>query len=499
VTQEEYVGLAAACDALLLDAAASSDRLNVAWLHLMSEHPTVLRRYAGALRGRGPDRSATVKEWLRMARLVTAGRGKAVLPDALPKRADVLIVSHLVNPGHTRSTTDFYFGDLPNQLAAAGSQVVLALLNHAPGDAAQLGRELAEGTGVTRVLLPRAQSVMRELQYIARARSQRRELRAAGRGTDTKAAVARAAAAHAVSIATLAAMRIASEVGELARRLQPRMLLLTHEGHAWERAAMRAARATAPGIRCVGYQHTILFPQQHAIARGLAPDSNPDLILTIGDSNAATLAHRPALAGTPVAVYGSHRRAQALPLQDSLPPRCLVLPEGLEAESLALYEFAIRCARDMPDFDFVLRAHPVLPARGVLARHPGLGNLPPNVQVSDEPDIGADFRRCGWALYRGSSAAIHAVLAGLLPVYLALPGELPIDPLFTLDQRPAPVATPRDFADRVATQAVKDANIAAAERRAALSWGHSYVVPPRHALVAGLLAAWPDNSPAERK
>ncbi|MEO7775012.1 MAG: hypothetical protein ABIT36_01285 [Steroidobacteraceae bacterium] len=486
MTADEYAALATACDALLLDPAASPDRLNVAWLHLMSEHPAVLRHYAGALQGRGPSASARAKEMLRIARIIGARHERAV-DTVLPACADILIVSHLVNPAHAGATTDFYFGELPDYLATHGLQVVVALINHAPGDVVRLARAVARTGALTRTLLPRTLGLTGEVHNLLRARALRRGLRERARGGDASAAVARAAAGHTVATGTLAAMRIAQQIGALARGLQPRMLLLTHEGHAWERATMRAVRAAVPAIRCVGYQHTILFPRQHAISRGLTADCNPDLILTIGESNAQALRARPALAGARIEVYGSHRRAAARAREPN-PARCLVLPEGLEAESVTLYGFAIRCARLMPGFEFVLRAHPVLPVSTVLERHPQLRDLPPNVHISDEAHIGADFDRCGWALYRGSSAAIHAVLAGLLPVYLSQAGEMPIDPLFTLQERPTPVARPEEFAERVAAQTLKGANIAAAERRAALSWGDSYVVPPRHELVARLLA-----------
>ena len=57
----------------------------------------------------------------------------------------------------------------------------------------------------------------------------------------------------------------------------------------------------------------------------------------------------------------------------------------------------------------------------------------------------ADFERCQWALYRGSSAIIQAVLAGLKPVYLHQRQEMKIDPLYELKSWKDEVESPHDF------------------------------------------------------
>ena len=38
-----------------------------------------------------------------------------------------------------------------------------------------------------------------------------------------------------------------------------------------------------------------------------------------------------------------------------------------------------------------------------------------------------DILRCRWALYHGTTAIVHAVVAGLRPIYLQLTGEMTID------------------------------------------------------------------------
>ena len=65
--------------------------------------------------------------------------------------------------------------------------------------------------------------------------------------------------------------------------------------------------------------------------------------------------------------------------------------------------------------------------QALLQRQPALRQLPDNVSLSVERPLVQEFAQARYCLYRGSSAAMHAVLAGLKPYYLMRPGELPFD------------------------------------------------------------------------
>jgi hypothetical protein len=56
--------------------------------------------------------------------------------------------------------------------------------------------------------------------------------------------------------------------------------------------------------------------------------------------------------------------------------------------------------------------------------------LPYNLAFSNNDDIQHDFRFSKWALYRGSGAAIHSVMAGCRPIYVSSHERISIDPLF---------------------------------------------------------------------
>ncbi|MBT6746355.1 MAG: hypothetical protein HOB26_07360, partial [Flavobacteriales bacterium] len=93
---------------------------------------------------------------------------------------------------------------------------------------------------------------------------------------------------------------------------------------------------------------------------------------------------------------------------------------------------SILCARTNPEVKFIWRLHPIVTFESLKAQNPKLRNHPGNIILS-KATLEEDFSRSHWALYRGTTAIVQAVAAGLRPIYLQSPGELTIDPLYELD------------------------------------------------------------------
>jgi hypothetical protein len=260
---------------------------------------------------------------------------------------------------------------------------------------------------------------------------------------------------EALSGRSLTTLRIASQIGTLAAKLQPKAIVVTHEGHAWERVAFAAARSIYPNMRCLGYQHAALFRLQHAIRRNLAREYNPDHILTAGTVSKAQLERAPGLDGIPITVLGSNRAFKGTTMNSGGPMHpdqvehsgnsaCLVLPEGIASECHLLFEFTLGCAQSSPEIQFIWRLHPIVTYESLAAQNRKLRNLPRNIVLS-QATLEEDMARCRWALYRGTTAVIQAVVAGLRPIYLQLPEELTIDPLYELKGWRTSVKTIADF------------------------------------------------------
>ncbi|RJR40165.1 MAG: hypothetical protein C4576_20480 [Desulfobacteraceae bacterium] len=467
LTEGQYRAICAACDRVLLRPDSNMERVCIPWLHVIREHPVFLSNYVD-LFDRKTGKNDVFYTWSQVLRR-KAGWFKPFLKlprekiqpwfggSDLPTRVDVLFVSHLLNPSHIGNEEDFYFGRLPHEMVARGYSVVIALIN-------QTGINVASFAGkwyknpVPRTIFS---STLRfsEEEGIHR-RLKMESLRLTELAREEKEGFLRRvllrAAKEALTSGACFSMRMALQIRWLCARLGAKAIIVTHEGHAWERVAFAAARKQNPGIRCIGYQHAALFRLQHAIRRKLSNEYNPDSILTAGSVSKAQLENSVDLDGIPITVLGSNRTFNGSGVKPGntrkIPDdsRCLVIPEGIPSECHILFEFSLECAHALPDVQFIWRLHPILSYDSLSDQNPRLRNLPVNILLSAET-LEIDIVRCRWALYRGTTAIVQGVMGGLMPIYLELPGEMTIDPLYELQDCRESVKSCTDFVEIIKT------------------------------------------------
>ncbi len=405
------------------------------YLHPRNIHPASLVLY-GPLIGRHKEPSSA--GWkpaiagLRDLKTAVFNNAPGWHGDGIGEPIDILFVSHLLRLEQAETGQDLYYGKLPAELERQGLRCAIALINHTglPWSAIT-PRWKPQAT--LRVLLAQTLSPVEELRNGFALAAAGRSLRQSAARDPRLAEIAGRAANHARSGMARAALRIGMQLGLLAQRLRPRVLVTTYEGHAWERLAMMSVRHAVPDVQCVGYSHAVLFPEPRAMTASLGPALDPDHVLTAGlvaRDKLTGLMHVPHLR---IGVLGSVRRGTAA-LSAERPARCLILPEGLVSESVPLISAAAEAARLIPEVRFRIRLHPVLQREQLLTEVAFLRDLPANVEWSEQGALETDFLASRWLLYRGTSAVFQGVEAGLKPFYLLQPGEVSsIDPLVDLD------------------------------------------------------------------
>jgi hypothetical protein len=490
MNEQEYADIAAACDRLLRAPGGSLARLAVQALHFLNEHPSSLRQYASMLTEHSNGGfSEFPRALIRAARALTGSL--AARPPAAPHRdpIDVVIVSHLLRPDQLHQSDDFYFGDLQSRLSDRGVTSLLVLIGHST--AVRSGRNIRP-LPFPRTILPATVSPATEWNIWRKCAGAWKALRqeAANECDPVDIRLAALAASQALSASTVINLRMHAAVANLCRAANPKIVMTTYEGTVAERLIWHAARTASRRPLCVGYQHAMVLQRAHAIRRPIAApgiDCDPDVIMTLGEIPHAALAAGAELQSVRFIEYGTHRRAAlpALPAANHRPRGCLVLPDAAHDECATLFDFALDCAGRSPDIGFVLRPHPMTDIRSLLHRLPYLQRLPGNVSLSVDRPLEQEFARTRYCLYRGSSAAMHAVRGGIKPYYLARPGELPFDCLLALGDWRETVTSPEDLLDRM-NLADQCTTPAAALRAASLC--ERYVSPLRPAALDELLA-----------
>ena len=470
--RNEYLNLAKACDTLLLAPDSTPERIAIPWLHIVREHPTFLQHYtdlfepAGAI---GPRFSRVVRTfaflvgyWRQCIKWFTSGGIPWFATKLDPAGTDVLFLSHLLSSSHQDQQDDFYFGHAPADLARTGISTGIALINHTKIHPGQLALRFVN-TAIPRFILSNSLSLADEFNLRQRLFGEKQKLRTLV--TDLPLGLEKHVAARAViesmSSATVSNLRIGYQVAMLVQKLQPKALVVTHEGHAYERIAFYAARSVLPNITCIGYQHAAIFQYQHAIRRKLAPKYNPDYVLTAGVVAQSQLLGSNKLGEIPIWILGSTRIAKTSANSNikSAATRdptnverfgCVVLPEGIESECQLLFAFSLECALALPNINFVWRLHPLISFKTLLKRNRRLRERTPNIELS-ERTLEEDIGRCHLALYRGTTAVVQAVMGGLTPIYLQVRDEMTIDPLYEVEKGKFIVRTPEEFAEVIGT------------------------------------------------
>lgn len=436
----------------MLASDSTLETIAITWLHVIREHPSFIKGYEDLF----ADLEATnlKKKWRYrlglMRQLWRAFRsdGQAWFGQkAFHRPVDVVFISHLLNTSQAGSTKDFYFGDLPNRLQAAGLSVVVALIDHT-GAANESLVNCWNSDSVPHVIFSGSMSLRREWQLQKRLRGESNRLTKYFRSLTVglRSRVVARASVEALSGSTVATLRMHQQVKELVECSETRAIVVTYEGHAWERIAFSAAREVAPNILCAGYQHSAVFRLQHAIRRLLGAKFDPAEIFTAGSISKSQLDNSDSLKGLPVSILGSNRYAKTTVCSEisKRQSSCLVLPEGIDSECRLLFEFSLKCAEKYPDICFIWRLHPLLKFQDLSKNNHLLKSLPKNIDLSTM-SMDHDLARADYALYRGSTAVVQALAAGLQPIYLHRNGEMTIDPLFELHGGAKNVVEPEDF------------------------------------------------------
>ena len=440
--EEKYRTLCNACDEILSDLGGSAAILAISYLHIIREHPGFLEKYENLFDPELPAQAprSALKNLAGLARVLFHAGPCQVERDS-PRRADVLFVSHLVNAAQLTDPEDFYFYDLPQQCEGQGISCAVALIDHVREPFVGFRNGFLRG-GVRTTLLRSHLGMSAALRDIVHLKAARAQIRLAAKkeSRTLNRHVLDSAALACVTPETLWNLGLGAQIAKLANKLRPRFLVMTYEGHAWEKVACRMARIANPKLKCIGYQHSSLFRMQHAIRRNLGRGCDPDIIMTAGSMAKNILDLEPRLQRTPVRVLGSRRGRGQSPTPDmggssqkvaEFRSGCLVIPEGTEPECRMLFEFSLRCAAILPGVNFIWRVHPVISGSGFLTRDRLFHNLPKNVTLS-RLSLEEDIASCQAVLYRGSTAVVKAAAAGLVPIYVGRAQEMSIDPLFTL-------------------------------------------------------------------
>lgn len=445
ITETDYDKLCSACDALLNKNPSSITRNVNSSLHVIREHPIFLSSYQSIFEKN--DLKFYTQLLKQLLRNIVVGTYKLIhsiyrnfiLNDRYKSgnvTADYLFISHFLNEDFLKQKNDFYFFDLPKKIVNQDENSLQLYINFTGLSTSKIQKKWKNRKPHS-LALPRYLPFLGELNARFLFLKEAFSLLVEKTNSPLEKRVKLLAAVGALSSSTFSNFRIAKWVQFYIKRQSPKYLFTTYEGHAWERLIFFLARKVNKEIKCIGYQHALIFRKQHAIRRKLNNQFEPDFIMCSGIHAKQQFTSINYLPKERLLLFGSNRTTDSkrdnLAVEAKKRDTFLMLSEGDLIECIPLVQLILDMAKKNNHLKFIIRFHPITKISKVLQRCPGLTNPPANLFLSDK-SFEEDLERAHFAVYRGSTTIIKAVQYGLVPLYFQRENEISIDPLFEMQK-----------------------------------------------------------------
>ena len=398
------------------------------YLHILDQRQEFFEKYNLSLKER-------IRQLARF-KLVTVIRVfqtifyKKYSPKQKNIKSDILFVSHLTNSQQLFQDYDAYFGDLPNQLTQNGMSVSIALINHIKANNLHTSSAWKD-SNVQRFVLNLSLDFLSEIRLYLAQRKSKNDLNSILKELKIDKKETKNIFNNHFSPSTFSALRIAKQVVDIAEKKGAKFIITTYEGHAWERLVCYYARKLNPSIKCFGYQHAAVFENQHAIKRSIGSQYNPDIIFASGKISQCVLNECKLLKNLKILRLGSPKYINHNIIKDKV-NCCLVVPQGTVKECFYLFHLSYIYAKKNKNQKFIWRLHPLLNFKKIKKYSDIFKELPDNIFLS-EGDLDDDVQKSDSVLYRGSTAVLNAINAGLRPIYYQQSSdELSVDPIYQL-------------------------------------------------------------------
>lgn len=436
----EYLELCDVCDTLLSREGVGVERIANSSLHILNEHPTNLDKYERFYSEHHNTFFFRFKNLLKhfcKILFTTTSYSGYSCSKKIEDHVDLIFVSHLLTDSHLGCDNDFYFGSIHEEQSSKNLTSLVVLHDHRKKSSKLRFGDWRENVPA-RLLFDKRLNFLEEIRLWFNQKKDSDTLLTIAEKSPSGPIrnIIRNAASEGLSGTSINNVRFYYQLKKLINEMRPKAIIVTYEGHAWERLAFAAARSVDTKIKCIGYHHTILYPMQHAIKRALGGAFDPDEICTAGYVTKQKLLENLNECSINLSVIGSHRRSLNSVSVDSVVSKyyltkCLVIPDGTLSECILIFNFVYELAKTVKNVEFIIRMHPIISFSDLGHQDKKFITPPLNIIFSNF-ELEEDFKRCRWVLYRGTSAVIHAVRMGLQPFYIKHPEELTLNPLLEM-------------------------------------------------------------------
>lgn len=207
-------------------------------------------------------------------------------------------------------------------------------------------------------------------------------------------------------------LRILDQFSKIINRYNPKKIIITYEGHSWEKIVIEYVKKNFPQIEITGYQFSLLKKEDSILLMNLPKFFYPDEIFTVGNFNFNLLKKSRIFKNTQISILGSQKFCKPHKIKRFV-KTCLVLTGLNKVDFYNLFYFTKQMAINFKDFKFIFRMHPQSEFSNYFTNNP---ILPKNMKIS-KAKINHDISKSFFAIHRSSTSILTCLSKGMWPIF----------------------------------------------------------------------------------
>ncbi len=471
MNEYQFTKLCNSCDLILKKTPST---ISLPFLHVRREHPEELKIYQYLYANKLQKLIYLISKFIENIFKIILNLLISIKIQRLNsenyQKCDILFITHLISLKNINKNDDLYFNNLPKICEDMGYKVSMIYIDHTIDENNQLYKKN---------ISEQFEIISKKLDFISEIRILNDVIKIGKKvicdilNNNSEKFLYIFTLINSISPQTIATLRIQYKFKEIYNKKKPKLVLLTWEGHAWERLIVSEIKKNE---KCnsisIAYQFSILTRLQHSALRSLGNIYDPDYILTSGRVGFKRLINSKNKITNNVYVIGRDNSSLGKDKSNNKISKntVLVIPEGIIEECKLFIKFCNACIEYSNEINFIIRLHPSLSFEKLKLNINN--NQTKNITYS-QSTLEKDIESCNYVLYRGSSAVIKALAMGLRPIYLSLDKELSIDPIFELRIGKLIVNNPAELINIV----IKESQYNNWERELAIQYAKLYFYP----------------------
>ncbi len=401
------------------------------WIHIIRSHPDFLDKYKYIFKFKKTLSIKILHFKIIIKYLIQfLLRLKIVKNTSFPNinEIDILFISHFHNKNQIFEKNDFFYGDIQKRLGIEKIQSLNIYINHTDKNYNYFKFNKKS------IILPKYLNIFLEIKIFTKLLLNISKLNYKNykKINTLKKNFLKRAKIEMISPESCRNLRLSYQFDKAIKHLKPKLIIFTFEGHAWERNLIYAAKKFNKKIKCFGYNHSIVSENQYSMKKIYPSCFNPDKIFVSGKVALKQLKKSDVGNKIQISILGSNRTFKSK-IKSGIKDKkiCLVIPEGIRSEVLKMLELIINASKIKHNIKFIFRLHPIINLENILSSNKNKESYSKNIFFSNK-SFEDDLKKSSYVLYRGSTAVIAAVQAGLYPIYFHKKNEIRIDPLIEI-------------------------------------------------------------------